>query len=446
MPRLPPVTSTDRASVPPLARCPAANAAGSEHLRRSGTAAIWLVSRRGAPGRRRHPVPIDPGEALADAGLSAALARPARRHPCRRAGRTDPARGITIHDRSVEDVEFDADDTGLASGSSRDGTGVRAAVDLTPDAAALAGRGRRSRWPTESPRPSNTETSRAGRRARPRRTGHGCRPTRSTRSRSAQPDKAALLPSGADVLRHAASCHVDARSVPGEGGRYYADLAGTSTTQQRVRLRPDVTAIAVDRRRHGSRTDAHRRPAGRPGLGVPDRRRGWDWDAELAALPELLAEKLARAVGRGRPLRPRHRPDQPVADHPRVDRPRHRAGPRPGLRGGLRRHLVRHPRQARHACGTAPPVMHVTGDRTAEHGLATVGFDDEGVAGAVAWTWSRDGILVGYQLDRVIAARAGAAAAPTAARSPTPPRHMPIQRMANVSLQPAARRARRPTT
>ena len=26
-------------------------------------------------------------------------------------------------------------------------------------------------------------------------------------------------------------------------------------------------------------------------------------------------------------------------------------------------------------------IMHVTGDRTAEHGLATVGYDDEGVAG-----------------------------------------------------------------
>ena len=27
--------------------------------------------------------------------------------------------------------------------------------------------------------------------------------------------------------------------------------------------------------------------------------------------------------------------------------------------------------------------MNVTGDRTAEHGLATIGYDDEGVAGAV---------------------------------------------------------------
>ena len=30
------------------------------------------------------------------------------------------------------------------------------------------------------------------------------------------------------------------------------------------------------------------------------------------------------------------------------------------------------------------PIMHVTGDRTVEHGLASVGYDDEGVA-AQSW-------------------------------------------------------------
>ncbi len=48
------------------------------------------------------------------------------------------------------------------------------------------------------------------------------------------------------------------------------------------------------------------------------------------------------------------------------------------------------------------PMMHVTGDRTAEHGLATVGFDDEGVAGQ-PWDLITDGVLIGYQLDRRIA-------------------------------------------
>ena len=51
--------------------------------------------------------------------------------------------------------------------------------------------------------------------------------------------------------------------------------------------------------------------------------------------------------------------------------------------------------------------MHVTGDRQAEHGLASIGWDDEGVA-AQTWDLVRDGKLVGYQLDRRIAAATGA--------------------------------------
>jgi TldD protein len=81
------------------------------------------------------------------------------------------------------------------------------------------------------------------------------------------------------------------------------------------------------------------------------------------------------------------------------------------------------------------PVMHVTGDRTTEHGLATVAIDDEGVA-AQSFDIVRDGVLVGYQLDRAIAAsqRLGRSNGCAFADSPL---HTPIQRMANVSLQPA---------
>ena len=62
------------------------------------------------------------------------------------------------------------------------------------------------------------------------------------------------------------------------------------------------------------------------------------------------------------------------------------------------------------------PVMNVTADRTVEHGLATIGFDDEGVR-AQSWDLVRDGIFVGYQLDRVFA-RGWALRGPTAARMP----------------------------
>ena len=82
------------------------------------------------------------------------------------------------------------------------------------------------------------------------------------------------------------------------------------------------------------------------------------------------------------------------------------------------------------------PVMHVTGDRTVEHGLATIGYDDEGVQ-TQSFDIVKDGILVGYQLDRRIAARQGLARSNGCAFADSP-QHVPLQRMANVSLQPAA--------
>ncbi|HTX63351.1 MAG TPA: TldD/PmbA family protein, partial [Acidimicrobiales bacterium] len=82
-------------------------------------------------------------------------------------------------------------------------------------------------------------------------------------------------------------------------------------------------------------------------------------------------------------------------------------------------------------------VMNIIGDRTVEHGLSTIGFDDEGVA-AQRWDLVKDGILVGYQLDRRIAELKGL----NGGRSngcgfADSPGHASIQRMANVSLQPA---------
>jgi TldD protein len=76
----------------------------------------------------------------------------------------------------------------------------------------------------------------------------------------------------------------------------------------------------------------------------------------------------------------------------------------------------------------------VTGDRQIEHGLSTVGYDDEGVA-AQTWDIVKDGVLVGYQLDRQMALKQkfgrsnGCAFADAADR-------VPLQRMPNVSLQP----------
>jgi len=83
--------------------------------------------------------------------------------------------------------------------------------------------------------------------------------------------------------------------------------------------------------------------------------------------------------------------------------------------------------------------MNVTGDRTVEHGLSTIGYDDEGVQ-TQSWDIVRNGVLVGYQLDRPMGhlkpeLNNGRSNGCAYADSPG---HIPIQRMANVSLQPAA--------
>jgi TldD protein len=82
------------------------------------------------------------------------------------------------------------------------------------------------------------------------------------------------------------------------------------------------------------------------------------------------------------------------------------------------------------------PVMNVTADRTVEYGLATIGFDDEGVR-AQSWDLVRDGTFVGYQLDRVFGPRLGVNRSNGCSYADSP-HHVPIQRMANVSLQPSA--------
>jgi TldD protein len=80
--------------------------------------------------------------------------------------------------------------------------------------------------------------------------------------------------------------------------------------------------------------------------------------------------------------------------------------------------------------------MDVTGDRTVEHGLSTVAFDDEGVE-AQNFDLIREGVLVGYQLDRRVARLKGLGRSNGCAFADSPG-HTPIQRMPNVSLRPAA--------
>jgi TldD protein len=80
------------------------------------------------------------------------------------------------------------------------------------------------------------------------------------------------------------------------------------------------------------------------------------------------------------------------------------------------------------------PAMHVTGDRTVPNGLATIAFDDEGVA-AQEWDIIADGVLVGYQTDRQVAGRIGLDRSNGCAFADRWNK-FPLERMPNVSLQP----------
>ena len=146
---------------------------------------------------------------------------------------------------------------------------------------------------------------------------------------------------------------------------------------------------------------------------------GWDWDAELAQIPELLAEKMrAPTVEAGR--------YDLVVDPSNLWLTIHESI---GHATELDRALGYEAAYAGTSFATfdqlgklqyGSELMNVTGDRTAEHGLATIGYDDEGVAGAVLGPRQgrHPGRLPARPADRAAdRLRAG----PTAARSPTPP-------------------------
>jgi TldD protein len=236
------------------------------------------------------------------------------------------------------------------------------------------------------------------------------------------------------LLGHSAVSHVDATLLAVHENKFYADLAGTVTTQQRVRIQPNLTATAIDAEAGRFETmDTLAPPAGRGWEYVTGT--GWDWDAELAQLPELLAEKLAA-------------PTVEAGDYDVVIDPTNlwlTIHESIGHATELDRALGYEAAYAGTSFATpdklnklqyGSTLMNVTGDRTVAHGLATIGFDDEGVA-TQTWDIVRDGVLVGYQLDRRIAARTGQSRSNGCAFADSPD-HTPIQRMANVSLQPAA--------
>ena len=215
--------------------------------------------------------------------------------------------------------------------------------------------------------------------------------------------------------------------------KFYADSAGTSTTQQRVRMYPTVTATAVDRAGGSFESMRTWGPPPARGWEYLTGNTVWDWDGELDQIPEWLAEKVtAPGVQAG--------PHDLVIDPTNLWLTIHESV---GHATEYDRAIGYEAAYAGSSFATpdqlgvlryGSSVMHVTGDRTQPHGLATIGYDDDGVATS-QWDLVTDGTLVGYQTDRVFARRLGLARSGGCAFADSP-HHVPLQRMANVSLQP----------
>jgi TldD protein len=214
--------------------------------------------------------------------------------------------------------------------------------------------------------------------------------------------------------------------------KFYADLFGTTTTQQRVRIHPDAEVHGSDR--ETGLTDSMRTIA--PPVG-----RGWeyltgehyDWAAELDSLPGLLADKLkAPSVEPGTydlvidPSNLWLTIHESIGHATELDRALGYEANYAGTSFATIDNL------GTLAYGSAH--LNVTGDRIVEHGLSTIGYDDDGVETS-KWDLIRDGRLVGYQTDRRMAKMMGWERSTGCAYADSPG-HIPIQRMANVSLEP----------
>jgi TldD protein len=161
---------------------------------------------------------------------------------------------------------------------------------------------------------------------------------------------------------------------------------------------------------------------------------GWDFDAEIAELPELLAAHAkAPSVEAGR--------YDLVIDPTNLYLTIHESI---GHATELDRALGYEAAYAGTSFATVDQLgslhygseaMFVTGDREVDHGLATIGYDDEGVAGQT-FPIITGGTLVGYQLNRQMAAARGLDRSNGCSYADSPG-HIPMQRMPNVSLAPS---------
>ncbi|MDQ1616715.1 MAG: TldD protein, partial [Actinomycetota bacterium] len=310
---------------------------------------------------------------------------------------------LSLHDGRLDGLS-DSEDTGFAVRVVHDGTwGFAAGVDLTPETAVRVAE-------------QAVAVARVSRPLSTHRVELADEPSHGdvswVSSYEIDPftvpddDKITLLADrSAGLLAHDLVAHAEASLYSVLENKFYADLAGTVTTQQRVRLHASLEAVGIDK--ETSRFDTMRTlapPAGRGYEYVTGT--GWDWDAELEAMPDLLVEKL-RA------------PSVDAGDYDMVIAPSNlwlTIHESIGHATELDRALGYEANYAGTSFATfdklgslkyGSPVMNIVGDRTVEHGLSTIGYDDDGVQ-AQSWDLIKDGVLVGYQLDRSMAHTYGA--------------------------------------
>lgn len=212
--------------------------------------------------------------------------------------------------------------------------------------------------------------------------------------------------------------------------KYFASSQATTTLQRRVRIHPVIEVLGLD---GPGGTWATMRTCAPPSARGYEYLEGdgWDFESEIDHLPEWLAERLvAPAVEPGQ--------YDLVVDPTNLWLTIHESI---GHATELDRALGYEAAYAGTSFATfdklgtlryGSQIMQVTGDRIQPHGLATIGYDDEGVKTG-SFDIVRDGVLVGYQLDRRIAAETGFARSNGCAYADSP-LHVPMQRMANVSL------------
>ncbi len=337
---------------------------------------------------------------------------------------------LTLHDFDLE-TSITSDDIGLAVRVVHDGSwGFAAGVVLAPEEAARLAE-RAVAVARVSGQVSTDRVELADEPAYP--DAHWSSSYEIDPFTVSDPDKIAALVDLSERLKAGDGVdHTQATLQAVRENAFYADLAGTSTTQTRIRIEPELTATTVDRATGAFETMRTLSPPAAA---------GWEYvmgseadlTGQIAEIPELLAAKVKAPSVRAGSY-------DLVIDGTNLFLTIHESI---GHATELDRVLGYEAAYAGTSFATFDKLgtfqygssgMNVTGDRDTDWGLASVGWDDEGVAGQ-HWDIVKDGILVGYQTDRAMASlkdlgRSNGAAYADSAR------HVPLQRMVNVSLKP----------